>query len=139
VDLDPPIDHGRAQPRPASIRLWGTSRKGAVGITLHYQLRVVLLKGPNKPDKSVDEHTTIEDQGEHDRDCDYPNEDYNNSSGDFFKFEYLPQIPPKAGNDLIAPPEAENIHSSNCKRFIPQKTPPFISTGNIVLFCSFTS
>jgi hypothetical protein len=54
---------------------------------IHRSLPAVLLKGSNEPDKSADEHTAIEDQAEHDRDCDYPNENYNNSSGDFFMFE----------------------------------------------------
>jgi hypothetical protein len=65
---------------------------------------LALLKGPNEPNKPADNHIAIEDQAEHDWDCNYPNEDYNESSSNFFKFEHLAQILAKAGNDLIAPP-----------------------------------
>ena len=71
-----------------------------------FQTNSALLKGPNEPYKPTDKYITVEDQAEHQRDCDYPNEDNYESSGNFFKFKYLPQIPPKAGNYLITPPEA---------------------------------
>ena len=44
----------------------------------------ILLKSPNKPDKSLDKHKAVEDQAEHDWNCDYPNEDYHDGSGNFF-------------------------------------------------------
>ncbi len=52
--------------------------------------RSALLKDPNEPDKPADKHIAVEDQAEYDRDRDYPNEDDNESSGNFFKFEHLP-------------------------------------------------
>ena len=104
----------------------------AATLQLHF-LPFVLLKGPEEPDKSLDKHITIEDNAEHDWDCDYPNEDYYGSSGNFFMFEYLPQILPKAGNDLITPPEAENINSSNSKSHPTHKTPLSIRSGYLSL------
>ena len=49
-----------------------------------FQINSALLKGPNEPYKPTDKHITVKDQAEHQRDCDYPNEDYNDSSGNFF-------------------------------------------------------
>jgi hypothetical protein len=45
---------------------------------------LLFLKCPEEPDKSFDDHKAVKNQDEHDWDCDYPNEDYNGSSGNFF-------------------------------------------------------
>lgn len=94
----------------------------------------ILLKSPNKPDKSLDKHKAVEGQAEHDWDCDYPNEDYYDSSCNFFKFENLSQILPKAGDNLVTPPETKNINSSDCESHQPHKPPLSVVK---VLYCFF--
>ena len=48
-----------------------------------------VLKYPEEPDKSFNNHKAVKNQDKHNWDCDYPNEDNNSSSGNFFKLEYL--------------------------------------------------
>ena len=68
-----------------------------------------------EPDESSGHDEAVPDQPERQWDCDDPDEDYRECSSGLFEFEYLPQVVPKPANNLIAPPEAQNVHTSNSR------------------------